>query len=158
VPAGTGRTSFIDTRDIGAVAAVALLAPAAFSVGDAAAPVLTGDEALTYAEVAAVLSRVTGRTITYPAPWAISFTARMRSRGLGWAFIGVMVVIYSVCYFGYAGDVTPTTREVLGRPPIPFAQFAEENRAVWMPAPAPAAPAAAARPVAAAAAAAGSTS
>ena len=60
VPAGGGRTAFIDARDIGDVAARVLT-----EAGHAgAAYALTGSESLTYGEVAAIMSAELGRPIT----------------------------------------------------------------------------------------------
>ncbi|WP_229366021.1 SDR family oxidoreductase [Fibrisoma montanum] len=66
VPAGNGQTSFVDVRDIGAVAALVLT-----SNGDEhlnKGYELTGSEALTYGEVAELLTKVLGRAITYRNP------------------------------------------------------------------------------------------
>src|SRR5690349_20128664 len=61
VPAGTAKTSFIDTRDIAAVA-VRLLTT---HDQDDQAFDLTGPESLTHDDVARLLSKETGRTIAY---------------------------------------------------------------------------------------------
>ncbi|MFO6063329.1 SDR family NAD(P)-dependent oxidoreductase, partial [Pseudomonas aeruginosa] len=57
LPAGDSRTSFIDVRDI-AASAIAALTSTAF---DGKAFNLTGPEALSYADAAAILSEVTGK-------------------------------------------------------------------------------------------------
>ena len=64
VPVGRGKTSFIDVRDIGAVAAAAL----SQTGHDNTAYDLTGPAALDYYEVAAILSEVVGRPIVYRNP------------------------------------------------------------------------------------------
>ena len=53
VPAGAGATAFVDAEDVGAVAAAALLAPAAHRN---TAWTVTGPRALTYDEVAQILT------------------------------------------------------------------------------------------------------
>lgn len=127
VPAGQGRTSFIDARDIAAVAARVLTEPG--WAGKALE--LTGTEALTYSEVARLLSQASGRAITYPDPSPIAFYQRWRARGKPAAFILVMEALYAVSRFGLAGRVTPETGRVLGRPPISFAQFARDYAGVY---------------------------
>jgi NmrA-like family len=93
VPAGQGRTGFIDARDIAAVAARTLLEDGhEGKVYD-----LTGSEALTYAEVAALITEVLGRPIRYPAPGALRFAARWYARQQPVAIIAVMTGIYTVC-------------------------------------------------------------
>src|SRR5437867_2841067 len=61
-PIGEGRVPFIDTRDIAGVAAQVLLHPETH-IGKKY--VLTGGEAVGYADLATELTNVTGRAITY---------------------------------------------------------------------------------------------
>lgn len=128
VPAGQGRTGFIDARDIAAVAARTLLEDG----HEGKAYDLTGSEALTYAEVAALLTEVLRRPIRYPAPGALRFAARWYRRKQPVAFIAVMTGIYTVCRLGLAGTVTPETQTLLGRAPISMRQFIQDHKACWM--------------------------
>jgi uncharacterized protein YbjT (DUF2867 family) len=127
IPAGGGRTAFIDARDIGAVAALALLDPGSVDP----APELTGSEALTYSEVAAILSDVLGRPIRYRRSTLTGFVARRVRRGDAFDYAAVMGAIYTVARLGRAGALTDTLPRLLGRPPIRFRQFAEEHAALW---------------------------
>lgn len=127
VPAGKGKTAFVDTRDLAAVAAVALTTPG----HDNQAYPLTGSEALDYGEVAAILSDVLGRPITYSDPSLLRFARRMRQRGHAWAYVGVMSAIYTTTRLGMAETVHPDLQRLLGRPPITFRQFAEDTAEVW---------------------------
>jgi uncharacterized protein YbjT (DUF2867 family) len=126
-PAGKGKTAFVDTRDLAAVAALALTEPG----HENQAYPLTGGEALDYNEVAAILSDVLGRPITYSDPSLLRFARRMRQRGEAWAYIGVMAAIYTTTRFGMAEQVHPDLQRLLGHPPITFRQFAEDEAAVW---------------------------
>jgi len=128
VPAGNGKTSFIDARDIGAVASLSLLERHQNLAYD-----LTGDEALTYDAAARMLSEELGRPIRYSHPNILKFALEERARGVSWPFIGVMVGIYSVAALGRAGRVTPTTRKLLGRPATTLEQFVHDYKALWMP-------------------------
>jgi len=129
VPAGHGKTGFIDVQDIAEVAALALTEPG--HVGKAYA--LTGREAISYGNVAAILSKVLGRPITYSNPWLFSFYRRMSSREFATGHILVMCAIYTVAKLGMAGTLTDDIKVLLGRDPISFEQFAERNKAVWQP-------------------------
>lgn len=64
MPVGKAKTSFIDTRDIAEVAAVCLTEDGHFYK----AYTLTGSEAITYYEVASMMSDVLKRKITYQIP------------------------------------------------------------------------------------------
>lgn len=127
VPTGKGKTSFIDVRDIAAVAALALT-----DEGHAnQAHDLTGNEALDYYEVATTLSQALGRPITYRNPSLIQFIWRQRRQGTPWPFLSVMVGIYTTARLGWASRVTATTQQLLGRAPITLRQYAEDYRTCW---------------------------
>lgn len=126
VPAGNGRTSFIDVRDIAAVGAKALLE----GHRNVAYP-LTGDEALTYDDVARELSLALERKITYSNPSAFRFYRAWRARGKPTPFILVMIAIYTTVKLGFAAKITDDTRRLLGRPAITFRQFAHDEQRAW---------------------------
>lgn len=128
VPAGNGKTSFIDVRDIAAVAAKTLIED---GHANKAYP-LTGDVALDYAQVAVIFSGVLGRRITYPNPSIPAFARRMRQRGLNWSYIGVMIGIYTTAKLGLAATVMPDARTLLGRPTITMQQFVQDYRDCWL--------------------------
>ncbi len=128
VPAGNGRTSFVDVRDIGAVAALALTDPKHLNQ----AYELTGSEALTYGEVAHILTEVLGRRITYANPSLIRFIWQKWQRERNpIGFVLIMVALYTVAKLGKAARLTNTTEQLLGRKPITFYQFASDFQAAW---------------------------
>ena len=127
VPAGNGRTSFIDVRDIAAVAALAL-AEAGHEYQSYA---LTGSEALTYGEVAAMMTEVLGRNIAYRNPSLLAFIARWQARGAALDYILVMAAIYTTARLGLAGGITGELPRLLGRTPITVRQYIEDYRAAW---------------------------
>lgn len=127
VPAGGGATSFIDARDIAAVAALTLTEDG--HTGHAYP--LTGAEALDYHAVSAIFSAELGRPVVYRRPSIPRFIARMRRQGFDWPFILVMVAIYTTARVGLAGGVTPDTARLLGRAPISMSQFVHDHRACW---------------------------
>jgi len=125
VPAGSGKTSFVDARDLGAVAAVVLT-----ESGHAnQAYELTGPEALDYGEVATIFSDVLERSITYPQPSLLAFATRMRRRGEPLGFIALMCGIYTTARVGLAGRVTGDSRRLLGRHPRQMRAFVEDYAA-----------------------------
>jgi len=131
VPAGRGRTSFIDARDVAAVGVRALTEAGHRN----AAYALTGDEALSYAEVAARFSEVLGREIRYANPSVLAFFRRMRGQGHPWPFMLVMTGIYLTARVGLAATVTDDLRRVLGRAPTSMRAFVRDYRSCWTPGP-----------------------
>lgn len=128
LPAGTGKTSFVDTRDIGAVAAKALTEPG----HEGEAYRLTGSEILDYYEVANIFSEVLERPITYTNPSVFEFVATMIKQGTPLPFALVMSGIYTTVRFGLADPLYSDTADILERNPISFRTFVEDYRDCWM--------------------------
>jgi len=124
VPAGDGTTSFVDARDLGAVAASVLTEPG----HENRAYDLTGAEALDYHQVAAVFSDVLDRQITYANPSTRRFIRRMARRGHPLGYVLVMVLIYLPTRLGLTGEPTDSVAQMLGRDPYTIREFVEQYR------------------------------
>lgn len=123
VPAGNGKTSFVDARDIAETAAIVLT-----ESGHAnRAYDLTGPEALDYGAVATIFSDVLDRRITYPNPSLLTFGRRMRRRRKPLGFIALMCGIYTIVRLGLAARVTDDSRTLLGRQPQGMRAFVEDH-------------------------------
>lgn len=130
VPAGRGRTAFVDAYDVAAVAAAALTEPARHA-GRAWTP--TGPP-LTYAQVAEVLSAELGRHITYVKPGIARYAWHARRRlHMPPAMVAVTTVIHTTARLWLAASETDDVRTVTGRPPRTFAEFAHRERGAWLP-------------------------
>jgi uncharacterized protein YbjT (DUF2867 family) len=127
LPAAEAKVSFIDTRDIGAVAAKALLEDghAGKEYG------LTGPRALDHAEAAAILSRSAGRTIPYAAIGEDDARRGLAQAGWPASAVEFMLALFRAVRAGHAARVTPDVRTVLGRDPISFEQFADHFAERW---------------------------
>ena len=125
VPAGNGKTSFVDARDIAEAAAVVLT-----ETGHAnRAYDITGPEALDYSAVATIFSEVLDRPIVYPNPSLLAFARRMRRRGKPLGFVALMCGIYTTARLGLAARVTDDSRRLLGRRPRGMRTFVEDHAA-----------------------------
>lgn len=123
-PIADGRVPFIDTRDIAAVAAKVLLDPDAHA---GRRYFLTGGEAVGLADVAAVLSEVTGRAVTYRPISMDEARARMQARGLPAQLIDAMLAIAEYQKAGGAtSKVSDSVQRILGRPPRTIRDFARD--------------------------------
>ena len=127
VPAGRGRTSFIDARDIAEVGVRVLMEDGHRNKVYA----LTGPEALTYFEVAVLFTDVLEREIRYVNPTILEFVRHMHRRNHPWPFILVMAGIYLTARFGLAGTVTTDLDTLLEHPPTTMRSFIEDYRATW---------------------------
>ena len=127
IPAGKGTTSFIDARDIAAVAVRTLTERG----HELRAYDLTGAEALSYYEVADIFTSVLGRRIVYRSPSLFTFGWRRYRQGEHWKFIAVMISIYTAARVGLAARVSDDVRMLLHREPITLRKFVEDYRNCW---------------------------
>lgn len=129
LPAGDARVAFVDTRDVGAVAAHVLADPVPHR---GAAYVLTGPQAVTFEEVAAVLTRELGRRITYHPVGVPTYARHVRRQGLPLAQVLVQTVLHAGLRRGQAERVDPTLEELLGRPGRTVEEYVRDNRSTWV--------------------------
>jgi len=127
LPVGSAKTSFIDVRDIGAVAAKALSEPGHRN----RAYTLTGGESLDYNQVASIMSNVLNRPIRYTDPSFISFFANQIKAGRTAAYAFVVTALYTMTRMGGADTISDDVPRLLQRPPIRFQQYVEDYRAAW---------------------------
>ncbi len=128
IPAGKGRTTFIDARDVAAVALDVLAEPEAHVNK---AYTLTGAERLTYFEVASIFSEVMGRPVRYANPSLPAFCYRMWRRGVTLDTIAFMALVYTLTRAGQNEPLTEDLPRLLGRPGIRMRQFVEDYRERW---------------------------
>lgn len=91
VPAGRAFTAFIDARDVGAVAAAVLTEPGHAS----RAYTLSGEQALTYRKVAAIMTDVLGRPIRF-LPSEADYLASLAAEGAPEDYIEVQKMIHRI--------------------------------------------------------------
>ncbi len=127
LPAGDARISFVDTRDVAEVAAAARTTDV--HVGTEYA--LTGSEPLTYDEAAQRISRAAGREIRYAPISDADCLAALRSAGWSSDQADLFVSLHHVVRAGWAEATSDTVRQVLGRDPIRFDDYAREHAASW---------------------------
>lgn len=127
VPVGGARTSFIDARDIAAVAAVTLCQPG----HENKKYDLTGSEALDYWQAAGVLSETLGRKITYRNPSALEFFASHLRRGTPLSAAMVMTGLYLSTRNGMAEPVTGEVERITGQKPVSFEKYVMDYQESW---------------------------
>lgn len=127
VPAGAGKTSFIDVRDIAAVGALALTEGGHEGRGYP----LTGARALSYSEVARQFTAVLGRPIVYRDPSPLAYARHMRAQGHPWPFVLLTIALYTTARLGLAAAVTDDLPRLLGRPPTSLRRYIEDYRGAW---------------------------
>ncbi|MGM0898534.1 MAG: SDR family oxidoreductase [Bacillota bacterium] len=130
IPAGRSKTSFIDTEDIGLSVATVLHLPNKYKN---TAHTITGPEALDYYQVADILSKVTGRKITYVKPGYLKYRRHyIQNRGLDKGYVNVTVALYFMTRMGKAKDVTDDFFKLTGRDPHSFEEFSQAHKEYFM--------------------------
>ena len=123
LPWGNGKASFVDTRDVGAVAAEALTSQG----HEGATYDLTGPEALAVADVARILSTVSGREIRYvDVPEAAARDAMQQAQIPQWQ-VDALLELHAINKQGLWDAVTTNVEKATGRPATNFAQFAHDH-------------------------------
>lgn len=128
LPAGQGLVAFIDTRDIGDVAAAVFADPVAHK---GRGYTLTGPQALTFDDVAAILSTSMGRPIGYEPATVLGYARHLRRQGLPLAQIAVQTVLHTGLRRGDAQTVDPTLERLLGHPGRTLDQYIDEHATAW---------------------------
>jgi uncharacterized protein YbjT (DUF2867 family) len=120
-PGAEARVSFIDARDIGAAAAVAL-------TGDEHAGktyVLTGPEPISYRETAALIGKAIGKPVKYVAVSEADAKKAMLGAGLPAWFVDDLLALQRLYNAGRAAVVTTDLPRLLPDVPRTFDDFAK---------------------------------
>jgi uncharacterized protein YbjT (DUF2867 family) len=130
IPAGKGKISFIDIRDVAAVAVRVFMDNSGAYFNKTLK--LTGSEALDFYEVSNIMTRILGKKIIYSNPKSKYFIKKMLSYGFPKDFVQVMKMIYFIVRLGKAGDLFKDTEEILGRKPIKMEKFIKDYADRWL--------------------------
>ena len=126
--AGLGRVGMIDARDVAAVAAE-ITASFAPHVGKTYK--LTGPTLITYSDVAAILSKVLGRPVTYRELSFEEDKDAMIHAGLPKQVAEMNAQAFSMIADGDAGWFSEDVPSLLGRPARSFEEFATDYAAAF---------------------------
>ncbi len=124
---GDGRVPFIDTDDI-AESAFRTLTD---EVPHNRAYVLTGPEALTYGDVAAIIGRARGRPVHHRAVTGEELAERLHGLGISRAYAEMLAAMDAAIARGAEDRVTESVELLTGRPARDFKSFAEANASAW---------------------------
>jgi uncharacterized protein YbjT (DUF2867 family) len=123
VPAGDGRSSFVDVRDIADAAAAALTTDRF----DGKAFALTGPEALGYADAARILSTVLGRPVAYQAVDDAAFVGMLTGAGVPKDYATFLASIFVPVRAGWTAAVTDAVPVLTGHPARSVETYVRDN-------------------------------
>ncbi len=124
LPAGNLRASFIDVRDIAAVAVKALTEDRNDNRHNEKIYTITGPGVLSYYQTAEELSKTTGKKTNYVSVSEEEF--RQEFSGIGDWWINVIMEMYEFYRGGTQEQISSAIEAVTGKEPRTFAQFAND--------------------------------
>jgi uncharacterized protein YbjT (DUF2867 family) len=124
LPAGNLRASFVDVRDIAAVAVKALTEDG--NRYDGKTYTITGPEILSYYQAAEIISNAINKKINYVSVSKEEYRQEMKNSGIGDWWINVIMEVYELYKGGTQEQISTAIEEVTGKKPIMFAQFAKD--------------------------------
>lgn len=122
LPAGQAKVSFIDARDIAAVA-FKLLVSDQF---DGEAFDITGSEAITHADVAEAISKVAGRKILYEEITPEAFVSGLIGAGLPKDYAELLGMLMGFLRDGYGERRENSVKQVTGKNPRTIDEYAND--------------------------------
>jgi uncharacterized protein YbjT (DUF2867 family) len=127
LPAGEAAVSFVDGRDVAAVAATVLTGED--HIGRAYT--LTGPEALSHQDAARLIAEAAGRPVEYQAVEDEEMREMLREAGWPGDQVDTFARLFAAIREGQRAAVTNHVEQVLGRAPVSFSQFAREHADAW---------------------------
>lgn len=128
IPAADSKTSFVDTRDIAELACEAI----EYDGHASKEYTVTGSEALDHAEVASILSEVSGKKIIYVPLTEHEFRKNAINAGIPEMAVKYMLFLYKAMRDGYTAPVSNDLPSVLGHSPIKFNEYANDFKEYWL--------------------------
>jgi uncharacterized protein YbjT (DUF2867 family) len=125
LPAGDGKVSFVDVRDIAAVAVQALTNNKS-NIHSKKAYTITGPESISYGEAAGILSEYIGRKISYVNITEDNARKLIKDMGMNDWHTNILLELLKLSRDGYLSNLSSAVEDVTGRKPIPFSQFAKD--------------------------------
>jgi uncharacterized protein YbjT (DUF2867 family) len=129
IPAGKGRISLVDARDVAAVVVKICEDPSAYKDQGY---YLTGSEALNMGEIASIFSQVFKEPVRNANPSLPRFWYRLRKRRVPWSLVFIMSVEYTLARLGKSHHLSDNVATFLGRSPRMLTQFITDNRQCWI--------------------------
>ena len=125
LPVENAKVSVVDVRDIAAVA-VKALAKNGKNASINKSYLITGPEALSYHQMAELLSNATGKKIGYVSISEEEARAGMKEMGMDNWLINTILELTNYYKKGHATQMSSAVEEETGRKPISFSQFAND--------------------------------
>ena len=128
LPSGSGRATFVDTRDIAEVAVSILLSSEQHRQKGYT---LVGQEALTFYQIAELLNKQLGRSIHYEPTSVLGYWRHLSKRSMSFAQMIVQTVLHVGIRFGQADIHDDTLVKLLHRSPLTMGEYIRDHAVLW---------------------------
>jgi len=128
VPAGKGKSSFTDIRDI---ATIVLHSLVSLKLHQDQAHTITGEESLDFYEAASLMTLLLEKPIHYTNPSIHTFKMRMSQKGLPEDHVNVVANLHIPTKLGLAGGMTTTFYDLSRNRPIRMEQYIRDYAHHW---------------------------
>lgn len=128
VPAGRARTAFVDARDVARVAATVLTQPG----HERKSYTLSGEESLSYSQVAQTMTQVLNRPIRYTRPSEKEYLALLAANGYPQDYLDVQKMIHRVVRLNVSAFPNRAIRRLTGEPATTLRRFLQDHRTAWL--------------------------
>ncbi len=125
LPAGNGKVSFVDVRDIAAVTVQALTGNEN-GLHSGKAYTITGPEAISYGDAAGILSEYIGRDISYVSISDDDARKAILDMGMSDWHTNILLELLKLSREGHLSRISHEVEEVTGNKPISFSRFAKD--------------------------------
>jgi len=115
LPAGEGKTTFATRTDMAEAGAIVLLDET--GKFDNQSIELAGSEAVSWEQIAGIISQITGETVTYTSPSVADFTAALTQAGVPALYIGMFAGFGQAISQGEFEKANGELESLLGRKP-----------------------------------------
>lgn len=127
VPAGKGKVAFVDVRDVAVLAARSFVEPSFHNQ----AMSLTGPEAVSFEQVAEILTAELGRPVRYRAATIVGYLLHAHRQGASWGQSFIQTLLHVGLRFGNAEKVDPGLAQWLGHRPRGLRDYVRDHLHLW---------------------------
>ncbi|TXC92818.1 SDR family oxidoreductase [Metabacillus litoralis] len=120
VPAGKGKTSFVETRDLAEISVLSLINT---EIHKNKTYVITGNEALDFYDVAKIMTDVLNKKIEYTNPSVKEFKSVKKKLGEDEEFVNVVVGVHMPTKLGLAKGIKHDYEKVTGKKPTNIRKY-----------------------------------
>lgn len=128
LPVGEGKIALVDARDVAKVAYHVLTEEG----HENKAYYISGPEAISFYEIAEILSSVTGKSVKYVDVPAEGARQSMVDAGMPIELVDALLELYHINKLGYTAEVSNTVEVITGQEATSFESFAHDYKEVFI--------------------------